>query len=110
MADVGRAWPSDQRMAHYALAIEKIYPRYSDNFVKGKFIDWPSDPWSQAGYSAPAPGQIMTLGPILYDGIGRLHFAGEHTSFAFQGYMEGGLRSGALLAKRIAIRDKLIKS
>lgn len=110
MADVGRAWPPDQRMAHYALQLEKIFPRYADNFIKGKFIDWPSDPWSQAGYSAPAPGQIMTLGPILYDGLGRLHFAGEHTSFAFQGYMEGGLHSGAQLAKRIAIRDKLIKA
>lgn len=106
-ADIGRAWPHEQRMAHYALEIEKIYPRFVQNFVQSKFIDWPSDPWAQAGYSAPAPGQIITLGPILYDGLGRLHFAGEHTSFAFQGYMEGGLHSGASLAKRIAQRDKV---
>ncbi len=104
-ADYGRGWPTEQRMAHYALEIQKIYPSYAHNFVQGKFIDWPSDPWSQAGYSAPAPGQIMTLGPILYNGLGRLHFAGEHTSFAFQGYMEGGLNSGADVAKRIALRD-----
>lgn len=108
-ADTGRGWPGEQRMAHYALEIQKIYPKYSQNFVKGKFIDWPSDPWSQAGYSAPAPGQIITLGPILYEGLGRLHFAGEHTSFAFQGYMEGGLHSGATLAKRIAQRDRVVK-
>jgi monoamine oxidase len=108
-ADVGRAWPTEQRMAHYALEIQKIFPSYSHNFVQGKFIDWPSDPWSQAGYSAPAPGQIITLGPILYNGLGRLHFAGEHTSFAFQGYMEGGLHSGASLAKRIAQRDSAVK-
>jgi monoamine oxidase len=95
-------------MAHYALEIQKIYPSYAHNFVQGKFIDWPSDPWSQAGYSAPAPGQIMTLGPILYNGLGRLHFAGEHTSFAFQGYMEGGLNSGAEVAKRIALRDGVV--
>jgi monoamine oxidase len=108
-ADVGRAWPADQRMAHYALEIEKIYPRFEQNFIRGLFVDWPADPWSQAGYSAPAPGQIMTLGPILYDGLGRLHFAGEHTSFAFQGYMEGGLNSGAAVAKRLALRDNVVK-
>lgn len=107
-ADTGRAWTHDQRMAHYALELERIYPRYGENFIKGIFVDWPSDPWSQAGYSAPAPGQIITLGPILYNGLGRLHFAGEHTSFAFQGYMEGGLNSGASLAKRIAQRDKVV--
>lgn len=107
-ADIGRGWTHDQRMAHYALELERIYPRYSANFIKGIFVDWPSDPWSQAGYSAPAPGQIITLGPILYGGLGRLHFAGEHTSFAFGGYMEGGLHSGATLAKRIAQRDKVV--
>lgn len=107
-ADIGRAWTHDQRMAHYALELERIYPRFAQNFVKGYFADWPSDPWSQAGYSAPAPGQIITLGPILYGGLGRLHFCGEHTSFAFQGYMEGGLHSGASLAKRIALRDKVV--
>ncbi len=107
-ADTARAWPEDQRAAHYALEISRIYPSYAQNFVQGKFIDWPSDPWSQAGYSAPAPGQIMTLGPILYNGLGRLHFAGEHTSFAFQGYMEGGLHSGAAVAKRIALRDGVV--
>ncbi|MBK9204921.1 MAG: FAD-dependent oxidoreductase [Candidatus Obscuribacter sp.] len=96
-------------MAHYALEIEKVFPKYSANFVKAKFIDWPSDPWAQAGYSSPAPGQIMTLGPILYNGLGRLQFAGEHTSFAFGGYMEGALNSGAAIAKRIAKKDGVVK-
>lgn len=108
-ADYGRAWPVEQRLAHYALEIGKIYPKYSANFIKAKFIDWPSDPWAQAGYSSPAPGQIMTLGPILYDGLGRLQFAGEHTSFAFGGYMEGALNSGASIAKRIAQKDGVVK-
>lgn len=104
-ADQGRAWPSDQRIAHYALQVERIFPTFTQNFIKARFIDWPSDPWAQAGYSSPAPGQIMIFGPILYAGLGRLHFAGEHTSFAFGGYMEGALHSGATLAKRLAQRD-----
>lgn len=32
----------------------------------------------------------------------------EHTSLAFQGYRDGGLRSGASVAKRIALCDKVI--
>ena len=43
--------------------------------------------------------------PILRNGIGRLHFAGEYTSYAFMGYMEGALESGAAAARRIAARD-----
>jgi monoamine oxidase len=33
---------------------------------------------------------------------GTLHFAGEHTSVNFQGYIEGGLRSGQRCADEIA--------
>ena len=68
-------------------------------------MDWPSDPLAQAAYSFPAPGQIMSQGPTLRHGIGRLHFAGEHTCYKFVGYMEGGLNSGASLARRLAVRD-----
>ena len=48
----------------------------------------------KASYSFPAPGQVTTQGPTLRQGIGRLHFAGEYTSYAFMGYMEGALESG----------------
>ena len=58
-----------------------------------------------AGYSFPAPGQITKAGPLLRAGVGRLHFAGEHTSYKFVGYMEGALNSGVTVAKRIAMRD-----
>jgi hypothetical protein len=37
--------------------------------------------------------------------LGRLHFAGEHASYKFVGYMEGALNSGAAVAKRLATRD-----
>lgn len=92
----------------YKAALEKIYPGFGANFVKSRFMDWPSDPWTMASYSFPAPGQVTTIGPILHKGIGRLHFAGEHTSFKFVGYMEGGLNSGVTVARRIAVRDGVV--
>jgi monoamine oxidase len=51
----------------------------------------------------------MAAGPTLAEGLGRLHFAGEHTCYKFVGYMEGGLNSGAMVARKIATRDGVVK-
>jgi monoamine oxidase len=109
-AEACRRFPNAlERDKVYVRELEKIYPGFSANFVKSIFMDWPSDVWTLAGYSFPGPGQVCTVGPILHKGVGRLHFAGEHTSSAFVGYMEGGLNSGAALAERLAVRDGLLK-
>jgi monoamine oxidase len=78
-----------------------IYPKFRAQFVDGRFMDWPNETWTKAGYSNPAPGEITTIGKTLYQGIGRLHFAGEHACYQFPGYMEGALRSGARAAGTI---------
>jgi monoamine oxidase len=64
-------------------------------------VNWIDNAWISAGYSFPAPRQVTMHGPILFEGLGRLHFAGEYTSYQFVGYMEGALNSGAALAKRM---------
>lgn len=93
----------------YVVALEAIYPGFQANFEKGRFMDWPSDSWTGASYAFPAPGEVIKAGPILREGLGHLHFAGEHCSYAFMGYMEGALHSGASLAKRMAKRDGAVK-
>jgi monoamine oxidase len=93
----------------YVSEFGKIYPSFEKNYIAGRFMDWPGDEWTMAGYSFPAPGQVTTVGPLLHRGIGRLHFAGEHACYKFVGYMEGALNSGASVAKRIAIRDEVLK-
>jgi monoamine oxidase len=60
-----------------------------------------------AGYSSAAPGQITTIGRTLYDGVGRLHFAGEYTCYKFPGYMEGALRSGVRAARNVIQADSV---
>ena len=86
-----------------------MYKGIRASFVKGRFMDWPSDIWTQASYSFPAPGQVTTMGPVLWNANSRVRFAGEHTSYAFTGYMEGALHSGALVARAIAERDGVAK-
>ena len=108
-ADVCREWTATQRDRNYLAELSKVYRGITASFVRARFMDWPSDPWTKGSYSFPAPGQVTTQGPTLYNGIGRLHFAGEYTCYAFVGFMEGALHSGAAIAKRIAERDGVVK-
>jgi len=109
------SWKKEEVDAKYAEALSQLYPGYQAAFEKGRFMDWPRDPWVKASYSFPAPGQITAQGPTLARGVmdisgqPRLHFAGEHACYKFVGYMEGGLNSGASVAARLAKRDGVVK-
>ena len=72
-------------------------------------MDWPSDPWTKALVLVPGAGTGHHARANPLNGIGRLHFAGEYTCYAFMGYMEGALNSGAAMAKRIAEKDGIVK-
>jgi monoamine oxidase len=108
-AEICRDWGA-RRVENYLTELGKVYKGFRASYSgKARFMDWPGDAWSKASYSFPAPGQVTAQGPTLYDGLGRLHFAGEYSSYAFMGFMEGALHSGAALAKRIAEKDGVLK-
>jgi monoamine oxidase len=107
-ADACREWTATQRDRNYLAELNKVYRGITASFVRARFMDWPSDPWTKGSYSFPAPGQVTAQGPTLYNGLGRLHFAGEYTCYAFVGFMEGALNSGAAVAKRIAEKDGVV--
>jgi monoamine oxidase len=59
---------------------------------------WDDDPWVLAAYSiSPGPG----LAEELLEPVGPLAFAGEHAGGAFNGLMEGAIRSGRAAAQRL---------
>ena len=99
---------ADEQQAANLKSMELLLPGVTNQFASGRLMDWIADPWTKSGYSFPAPGQITRVGPLLKQGIGNLHFAGEHTCLKFVGYMEGALNSGATLAIRLAKRDGII--
>ena len=108
-AEICRDWGA-RRTENYLAELGKVYKGIRGSFSgKARFMDWPGDAWTKASYSFPAPGQVTAQGPTLYDGLGRLHFAGEYSSYAFMGFMEGALNSGAAVAKRIAEKDGVVK-
>jgi monoamine oxidase len=108
-ADLRRRLADEERRAAYAKDFEVLLPGFGGQFLRDRFFDWPGEPWTLGGWSCPAPGQLTVYGPILKRGLGRLHFAGEHACFGFTGFMEGALRSGAAVARRLAVRDGVIK-
>jgi monoamine oxidase len=105
-AEAMRAVPAGRRDAVFRAELALRFPALDAAFVASRFMDWPAAGWTRAGYSFPAPGQVTTIGPLLYAGIaGRLHFAGEHACYKFAGYTEGALQSGVAIARRLARRD-----
>ena len=105
-AEAMRAIPAGRRDVVFRAELAKRYPNLAAAFVASRFMDWPAAAWTRCGYSFPAPGQVTTIGPLLYQGIeDKLHFAGEHACYKFAGYMEGALQSGVSIARRLAARD-----
>jgi len=103
-----RRWGSERRQK-VLKKLSAIYPRAADRARNGKFMDWLQDPWTRGSYSFPRRGEVCRVGPLMHLPFKqRLHFAGEHTCYAFTGYMEGALRSGLRVAEQIARRDGVI--
>ena len=113
-AEKCRRWT--KRKERYMSLLSPIYPRLDQGVGRCKFMDWPSDKWTRGSYSFPAPGEVTLTGPLLRNGFQirkglriRMHFAGEHTCYAFVGYMEGALQSGLRVAEQLARRDRIIR-
>lgn len=100
-----RALGSADRERAISGHLESIYPGAARAMVATRNMDWPGDPLTKASYSFPALGQLTGCGRTLAEGLGNLHFAGEHCCPGFVGYMEGALQSGIAVAKRINERE-----
>ena len=88
-ADKLRQAEPDKRDTILRRDLELRYPAFPDSYLRSQFIDWPGQKWTRGSYATPAPGQVTTQGPLMAAGLGRLHFAGEHTCLKFVGFMEG---------------------
>ena len=64
-------------------------------------MHWPTHAWTRGSYASYLPGQWTALRGAEGEAAGTLHCAGEHTSLAAQGFMEGGCESGERAAKEV---------
>ena len=82
--------------------IEPLLPGLASRWTGLSSIDyWPGSPHQRGSYSHYKPGQYTTFAGVEREAEGRLHFAGEHTSIDFQGYMEGAVESGERAAREV---------
>jgi monoamine oxidase len=69
--------------------------------------DWPSDPWSRGCYMAsPGPGILSSVGAVIRQPHGRVHWAGTETADRWAGYIDGAVRSGERAAGEVLGRMK----
>jgi monoamine oxidase len=90
-------------MVHdYLDQFNAIYPGLKAAYNGKSYYVWSTgDPHIRGAYSYLKVGQYVGFNGIQGQREGNLHFAGEHTSVNFQGYIEGGLRSGYRCAEEI---------
>jgi monoamine oxidase len=97
-----RGTPPAKMVQDYLASFEQLFPGSTALYNGKAFYVWSSgDPYILGAYSYLAVGQYTAFNGIQGRREGRLHFAGEQTSINFQGYIEGGLRSGYRCAEEI---------
>jgi monoamine oxidase len=82
--------------------LENVFPGISDRWTgKATLSTSFRDPLLNCSYAYWKVGQYTSFGG--YEGVpqGNIHFAGEHCSQDFQGFMEGGASEGIRAAKEV---------
>lgn len=98
--------PAVRKYARDFLAqLEQVWPGISQHYTGRAALSYPTgDPNLLASYACYTLGQYTLFSGyerVRQGPHGTIHFAGEHTSINYQGYMEGGARTGAYAAYEI---------
>lgn len=94
--------PQGERAPAALRAMEPALPGAAALFNgRSSRMAWPQNPFAGGSYSCFGPGQWFGLAGAFAP-VGRFVFAGEHTSEAHSGYMNGAAESGRLAAEAAA--------
>jgi monoamine oxidase len=86
----------------YLSQLEAIFPGITAQWNGKAMLSTPvTDPNFLLSYSYWKPGQYTAFSGYERARQGNVHFAGEHCSIDFQGFMEGGAAEGVRAAKEI---------
>jgi monoamine oxidase len=102
--DVGASFTGEpmSRAQQFAAQIEPLLPGISDRLNGRATLDfWPASPYTRGSYSFWKVGQYTAFAGVERERSGTCHFAGEHTSVDFQGYLNGAVESGYRAAAEI---------
>ena len=84
--------------------LEPIFPGVTGAYTGKAYRDfWWANPWSKGAYTCQRPGQYTELFGAGAVPEGNVHFAGEHTSVEYFGFLNGAVESGERAAKAVAL-------
>ena len=89
-------------VAWFLKQVEPIFPGTTAAYSGVAYEDhWSADPWHLGAYSYWKVGQSTSFAG--YEGMqeGGVHFAGEHTEWDDQGFLDGAVTSGERVAREI---------
>jgi monoamine oxidase len=90
------------RAREFCAQIEPLLPGLTSRFNGQATVDfWPAYPWTKGSYSYWKVGQYTKFAGAERERSGNCHFAGEHTSVDFQGYLNGAVETGERAAAEI---------
>jgi monoamine oxidase len=82
--------------------IEPVIPGITQAWDGHATVDsWKDYRWTKGSYSYWKVGQYTRFSGAESEASGNFHFAGEHTSQDYQGYLNGGVESGQRAANEI---------
>lgn len=95
--------PSIQQYAQQSLQqLEQVFPGISAHYTGTAALSYPTgDPYLLGSYACWGIGQYTLFGGYEQVRQGPVHFAGEHCSISWQGFMEGAASEGARAAREI---------
>ena|SRR5579864_2604771 len=84
----------------FLAAIESPFPGCQAAYNGRAWLDWwDKDPFIEGAYGCYRIGDYTSFAGVENKKQGNVHFCGEQTDMAFQGFMEGAVRSAERLAK-----------
>jgi monoamine oxidase len=93
-----------ERYDTFRQELARVFPGIENKFDSQRAVmNWQKHPFTHGSYSCPLVGQFTTMltAAATPELDGRLIFAGEHTSAAFSGFMNGAVESGNRAAREI---------
>jgi monoamine oxidase len=91
-----------ERAQQFLSQIEPVLPGISAKWNGRATVDyWAGYPWTKGSYSYWKVGQYTRFAGAEREIEGACHFAGEHTSIDFQGYLNGAVETGQRAAGEV---------
>lgn len=82
--------------------LDKMWPGCKAAFNgRVKRMHWPAYPFTKGSYACYKVGQYTSIRGAERRPVSNLHFAGEHCSLDFQGFMNGAAETGRMAAEEI---------